>query len=190
MRIAATTALLAVLILQPPATARHSADVRYAEPPLDEIIARFFDGYAPVTTGDLRVEIGSLAARDPAYDDPQRSPSVIHADFDGNGVDDYAILIRELAPQAPDEVFAVLMGLGDGRYHVAMKAFFGNLMDEVYLGYVPAGAQLIPAAGSETARDPVRLDNPAATLIYFDRAADAFYWNPEKNVFDSMPITR
>lgn len=190
MRIAATTALLAVLILQPPATARHSADVRYAEPPLDEIIARFFEGYAPVTPGDLRAEIGRLAVNDPAYDDPERSPSVIHADFDGNGIDDYAILIRELAPQAPDEVFAVLMGLGDGRYRVSMKAFFGNLMDEVYLGYVPAGALLTPAAESRNAREPVRLDHPAVTLIYFGRATDAFYWNPEKSVFDSMPIAR
>lgn len=189
MRIAATTALLAILVLQPQATARHASDISYVEPPLDEIIARFFEGYAPVSPGDLRDEIGRLAVRDPVYEDPQRSPSVIHADFDGNGVDDYAVLIRELAPQAPDEVFTVLMGLGDGRYRVAMKAFFGNLMDEVYLGYVPAGERLAPVTGSAPSREPVLLDHPAVTLIYLGRAADAFYWNPEKQVFDSVPIT-
>lgn len=190
MRIAATTALLAVLILQPAATARHSADIKHAEPPLDEIIARFFEGYAPVSPGDLTVEIGRLAVEYPVYDDPERSPSVIHADFDGNGVDDYAILIRELAAQAPDEVFAILMGLGDGRYRVAMKAFFGNLMDEVYLGYVPAGRPLTPAAGASTASEPVRLDHPAVTLIYFGRATDVFYWNERTGVFDSVSIER
>lgn len=190
MRIAAISALMAVLILQPAATARHATDVRHAEPPLDEIIARFFEGYAPVTPGDLRAEIGRLAMTDPVYGDPERSPSVIHADFDGNGIGDYAILIRELAPQAPDEVFAVLMGLGDGRYRVAMKAFFGNLMDEVYLGYVPVGGQLVPVAGSGDPGEPVRLDHPAVTLTYFGRATDAFYWNAETGVFDSMPIAK
>lgn len=190
MRFAAITALVGLLFVDVPATGQDNLVEGPGEPPLDSVIAQFFPGYAPVTPGDLSADVRRAAAADPSYNAPGRSPTVIHADFDGNGVADYAVLVRELASPSPDEVFAVLMGHGQGQYSAAMKAFFGGLLSDVYLGYIPAGEELTPAAGTGKAGPAVRLARPAVRLIYHRRAADAFYWDEANLRFDSVPLER
>lgn len=190
MRFAAITALAGLLFVEAPATGQNDLIERPNEPPLDSIIEQFFPGYAPVTPGDLSEDVRRVTTADPAYGEPGRSPTVIHADFDGNGVADYAVLVRELASSNPDEVFAVLMGQGEGRYRAAMKAFFGGLLGDVYLGYIPAGTELVPAAGIREGGPAIRLVQPAVRLVYFRRAADAFYWDHTAGRFDSMPLQR
>ena len=123
MRIAATAMLAGLLFVQLPATAQNGPSGGGNEPPLDEIIGRFFPGYVPVTPGDLSAEVRAHTVRDSSYADADHAPTVIRADFDGNGFDDYAVLVRELASSNPDEVFAILMAYGDDRYAPAMKAF-------------------------------------------------------------------
>lgn len=190
MRIAAVTALAGLLFVDVPATGQDNIVEGPGEPPLDSIIAQFFPGYAPVTPGDLSDEVRSATSKDSLYGAPGLSPTVIHADFDGNGVPDYAILVRELAAQNPDEVFAVLMGYGDGQYSAAMKAFFGGLLGDVYLGLVPSGEELTAAAGSRKDGATVRLTRPAVRLVYHRRAADAFYWDDAGGRFESVPLER
>ena len=190
MRLAAITALAGLLFVDAPATGQDDVADAPREPPLDAIIAQFFPGYVPVTPGDLSADVRRATARDPAYSDPARSPTVIYADFDGNGVRDYAVLVRELASNDPDEVFAILMGQGGGRYRAAMKAFFGGLLGDVYLGYVPPGDVLTAGEGARQNVTAVRLERPAVRLVYHDRAVDAFYWNEEASRFDSVPLDR
>lgn len=160
------------------------------EPPLEEILARFFPGYVLVSMDDLDPAVGLLAAEDPAYADPGRSPSMIRADFNGDGIADYALLVREESAAEPDEIFAVLMGEGRGRYQRAVQAFFGAVLDGVYLGYAPAGAVLSPAPGSTIVREPVTLAHPAVKLIYLNSASNAFYWDAEAARLLSMPVAR
>jgi len=190
MRFAAITALAGLLFVEAPATGENDLFEGPREPPLDSIIAQFFPGYTPVTPGDLSGDVRRVTNADPSYGEPGRSPTVIRADFDGNGVADYAVLVRELASRNPDEVFAVLMGQGEGRYKAAMKAFFGGLLGDVYLGYIPADAELTPAQGIREGGPPVRLSQPAIRLVYYGRAADAFYWDRTAGRFDSMPLRR
>ncbi len=186
MRIAAALAL-AALFLAPGVAAGAEES---AEPPLEEILARFFPGYGLVPVDDLDPAVRRLAGQDPVYGDPGRSPSMIRADFDGNGIDDYAVLVHEESTAEPDEIFAVLMGQGRGRYQRAAQAFFGVMLDGVYLGYAPAGAVLSPAPGSTVAREPVTLANPAVKLIYLDAAASAFYWDAKADRLVSMPVKK
>lgn len=190
MRIAAIATLAGLLFLQVPATAQNTVTGESVEPPLDEIIARFFPGYVPVTPGDLSADVRAITARDPNYNHPDRSPTVIRADFDGNGFADYAVLVRELASNSPDEVFAILMGYGDGRYAAAMKAFFGALMGEVYLAFVPPEQPLttVTAAGGGAAT--MLLPMPSVRLTYYGRASDVFYWDGDLGRFESVPLRR
>lgn len=202
MRIAAALALAALVFTPawgisadaqeaPAATEEAPAAAREStEPPLEEILDRFFPGYVLVTMDDLDPAVGRLAAADPAYADPGRSPSMIRADFDGNGVADYALLVRAKGVAEPDEIFAVLMGEGRGRYQRAAQAFFGAVLDGVYLGYAPAGAVLSPAPGSTIVREPVTLAHPAVKLIYLNSASNAFYWDAEAGRLVSMPIAQ
>ena len=165
-----------------PAAAQESA-----EPPLDEIVEQFFPGYVVMRESDLDRTVRNHTASNPVYDGVDRTPTVIRADFDGNGVADYALLVRADTSDEPDEVFAVLLGQGKGAYSRAAQAFFGGVVGQVYLGYAPAGSVLVPARHSTVAREAVTLTLPAVKLIYYESSADAFYWDASLNRLASMP---
>ena len=160
------------------------------EPLLADIVGLFFPGYVVVSPDDLNPAVVRRAELDSMYDGAERTPTVIHADLDGNGVADYAILVRQDRDDQPDEIFAVLMGHGGGRYSRAIEAFFGPLQSSVYLGYAPAGSVLTPAPQTEVSREPVELSLPAVKLIHDDGRADAFFWNTGEGYLAGMPTVR
>lgn len=157
------------------------------EPPLEALISRFFPGYGPLPLGDLVPEIGALTASDPVYNTPDRSPTLIRADFDGNGFADYALLIRQTTGPTPDEIFVILMAHGDGQYSKAMESFFGGLASDIYLGYLPAGTVVPTDAEAAPDAPGMALDNPAVTLNVMGRASDAFYWDKISTRFRNVP---
>jgi hypothetical protein len=191
MRFAAAAALAAFMGFQAPAWGQETP-VQQApvEPPLESVITHFFPGYVPVPLGDLAPEIGALTVSDPIYDNPARSPTSVRADYDGNGFDDYALLIRKTAGPAPDEIFVILMGYGDGRYGKAIESFFGGVAHDIYLGYLPAGTVLpAPADNGENA-PPLTLENPAVTLNILGQVSDVFYWYSLSSRFQNTPAPR
>lgn len=190
MRFAALAVLAAFMILQTPARAQDGPQKVPAEPPLEAIVAHFFPGYAPVALGDLAQEIGALTVRDRVYDHPGRSPTVIRSDFDGNGHADFAVLIKKRSDAGDDEIFAILMGYGQGRYAKAMESFFGKLARDIYLGYLPAGT-VLPAPGQAGGdAPPLILRNPAVTLNILGELSDAFHWDSPSSRFRNTPAPR
>lgn len=190
MRFAATAAaLVAFMGLQAPAWGQE-APVRLApaEPPLESVITHFFPGYATVPLGDLAPEIGALTVSDPAYDSPDRSPTSVRADFDGNGVSDYALLIRKTAGPEADEIFVILMGHGHGRYAKAMESFFGGVARDIYLGYLPAGVVLPAPAEAGVNAPALTLENPAVTLNVLGQISDVFHWDSLSSRFGNTPV--
>ncbi len=188
MRIVVVAALTILAFLQVAGT--QVAAQEPAEPLLADIVSLFFPGYIVVSPGDLNPAIVRRAAADPAYDGAGRTPTVIRADLDGNGVADYAILVREDRDDQSDEVFAVLMGQGGGRYSRAVEAFFGPLQGSVYLGYAPAGSVLTPAPQSDLLNEPIELVLPAVKLIRDDGRVDAFFWITGEGYLASMPTVQ
>lgn len=189
MRFAALVCVLALMTLQAPVRAQEGPQQAPAEPPLAAIVAYFFPDYAPVALGDLAPEIGALTVDDPDYDHPSRSPTMIRADFDGNGHHDFAVLIKKQTGDGSDEIFAILMGYGQGRYAKTMESFFGRLSQDIYLGFVPAGATITRTAASPAlAPVPLQLDGPAVTLNILNEASDAFFWDAELRMFSREPV--
>lgn len=161
-----------------------------AEPPLDAVIAHFFPGYASVPLGELAPEIGALTVSDPVYDTPDRSPSVVKSDFDGNGFADYALLIRKAEGPEPDEIFVILMGHGQGRFRKAIESFFGGVARDIYLGFLPSGTVLAAPESAGGTAPALTLENPAVTLNVLDQVSDAFYWDRLSGRFKSVPAPR
>jgi hypothetical protein len=189
MRFAAVTCLAAFMTLAAPALGREGPQKAPAEPPLATILAHFFPGYAPVTLGDLAAEVGALTVQDAAYDHSDRSPTVIRADFDGNGHADYAVLIKKQTTSGSDEIFAILMGYGQGRYAKIMESFFGRLSEDIYLGYVAAGTEIrLTVASPGVAPIPLRLKSPAVTLNVLNQASDVLYWDSVQDMFGRAPV--
>lgn len=190
MRLAAVTCLAALMTLAAPAIGQESPQKAPAEPPLAAILAHFFPGYAPVTLGDLAEEVGALTVQDAAYDHSDRSPTAIRADFDGNGHADYAVLIKKQTASGSDEVFAILMGYGEGRYAKTMESFFGRLSEDIYLGYVPAGTEIrLTVASPDVAPIPLRLKTAGVTLNVLNQASDVLYWDSVQGMFGRAPVS-
>ncbi len=191
MRFAATAALLAFMGFQAPVWGQETP-VQQApvEPPLESIITHFFPGYAPVPLGDLAAEIGALTVSEPAYNSPDRSPASVRADFDGNGLSDYALLIRKTAGPEADEIFVILMAHGEGRYSKAIESFFGGMASDIFLGYLPAGTVLPAPSDSGENAPPLTLENPAATLNILGQVSDVFYWDGLSGRFMNAPAPR
>jgi hypothetical protein len=191
MRFAVTAVLGAFVGFQAPAWGQETpVQQAPAEPPLESVITHFFPGYAPVPLGDLAPEIGALTVSDPVYDSPDRSPSVIKADLDGNGLSDYGLLIRKAAGPEADEIFVILMGHGEGRFAKAIESFFGGVARDIYLGYLPAGT-VLPApeeAGGNV--PPLILESPAVTLNVLGQLSDAFFWDRLSGRFMNVPAPR
>ncbi len=191
MRFAAVACLAAFITLPAAAFAQQGPQKVPAEPPLSAIVAHFFPGYVPVSLSDLAPEIAALAAADPAYAHPDRSPSAIRADFDGNGHADYAVLIKRRSASGSDEIFVILMGHGIGRYAKAMESFFGPLADEIYLGYMGPGTELeLGAAARYGEAERIRLKTAAVTLNVLHQSSDVLLWDPRRNSFDRAPVPR
>lgn len=191
MRFSAAAALVALMGLHAPAWGQATPVQKApAEPPLESIIEHFFPGYVPIPLGDLAPEIGALTVSDSAYDSAERSPTVVRADFDGNGFDDYALLIRKTAGPEADEIFVILMGHGQGRYGKAIEAFFGGLARDIYLGYLPAGVVLPAPEGAGDNAPPLTLENPAVTLNVLGQLSDGFHWDGLSSRFQTTPAPR
>jgi hypothetical protein len=191
MRFAAAAVLAAFMGFQAPAWGQETpVQQTPVEPPLESVITYFFPGYAPVPLGDLAPEIGALTVSEPAYDSPDRSPTSVRADFDGNGLSDYALLIRKTAGSEADEIFVILMAHGEGRYSKAIESFFGGMASDIYLGYLPAGTVLPGPADSGENAPPLTLENPAVTLNVLGQVSDVFYWSSLSSRFQNTPAPR
>lgn len=190
MRVAAIAALAALVAWQAPAHAQEGPQKAPVEPPLSAIVVHFFPGYAPVSLGDLDPAIAELTVTAAVYDDTDRSPTMIRADFDGNGFTDYAVLIKKSSEDGTDEIFTILMAYGGGRYAKAMESFFGSLSSDIYLGYLPAGATVGADPGNIQASAAVVLPGPAVTLTVQGQTPDAFYWDKEARRFANLPATQ
>lgn len=191
MRIVAVACLVALTTtLSAVAPAQEGPQTAPAEPSLEAIVAHFFPGYAPVALGDLAAEVGALTVNDPVYDNSDRSPTAIRADFDGNGVADFAVLIGKHSESGSDEIFAILMGYGQGRYAKTMESYFGGLAEDIYLGFAPAGTEIRPAvpASPELESEPITLHAPAVTLNVLKETSDVFYWDAARKLFSRATV--
>jgi hypothetical protein len=191
MRFAAAATLAVFLGFQAPAWGQETPVQRApAEPPLESVVTHFFPGYAPMPLSDLAPEIGALTVSEPAYNNPDRSPTSVRADFDGNGFADYALLIRKTAGPEADEIFVILMSHGDGRFAKAIESFFGGVAHDIYLGYLPAGTVLPAPSDTVENAPPLTLENPAVTLNILGQISDAFYWDSLSSRFQNAPAPR
>ena len=77
------------------------------------------------------------------------------------------------------------MGHGQGRYAKSMESYFGGLSDDIYLGYVPAGTEIRPAATAPLwlEPEPLKLTAPAVTLNVLNQTSDVFYWDAQRRLF-------
>lgn len=106
---------------------------------------------------------------------PKASPSVVHADFDGDGHLDYALLLRNDKSQVTKLV--VLLCPEDGHcrnvYELDVSAYSGS----AYLRPASRGSGISQTESIDTDTGPVNLKFSGIRVTYFGKGEVVLYWD-------------
>ena len=138
---------------------------------IDEILSAF-PGYHLLT----------LKERDPdtrafiVQHFPKANPSVVHADFDGDGHLDYAMLLRN--EKSKTTKLVVLLCSEDGHWRSVYELDVSAYSDSVYLRPATRGLRASQTETVDTNHTaPVNLKFSGIQVTYFEKGKVVLYWN-------------
>jgi hypothetical protein len=108
---------------------------------------------------------------------PKDNPSLVRADFDGNGYPDYALLLRDDKTGAT-KLVVLLCAAGDQCkkvYELDEAAHAGA----VYLRPVSIGSKVSQTDGIPGNTPPIKLGSTGIQINYFEKGKIVLYWNPK-----------
>ena len=154
-----------------------------------EPFASHFDGYLLMQVEELDPDLQLVLSRGTHHPIGQ-SPTWVRADFDGNGTVDHAALLRTPPGSgAADEVFVIMLNVGQGRYELAHFESFGAINSRALLIPFPAGEWAYPVQSYDTGKQATPMVNDAVLLEYFEASAAVYYWDDELGGFDAIPVS-
>lgn len=103
---------------------------------------------------------------------PKENPSLIHADFDGDGHPDYALLLK--SDQSQNAKFVVLLCPDDNACKQVFELDLTGSPEIMYLRKIDP--KRISQNDAED-QEPVKLTGPGIQLNYFEKGAVIYYWD-------------
>jgi hypothetical protein len=139
---------------------------------VDNILSSF-PGYHLLTMSEL--DTGTRAYFSQHF--PKSNPSVVQADFDGDGHLDYALLVRNVKSKTTKLI--VLLCSEDGQCRKVYELDVSMYSDLVYLRLVAIGSVVsqTDAIDSTDHLTPVRLKASGIQVSYFEKGKVVLYWN-------------
>jgi len=110
---------------------------------------------------------------------PKANPSVVHADFDGDGRLDYALVLRNDKSQVTKLV--VLLCPEEGHCRNVSETDASAYSGSVYLRPVARGARISQTESADADSSPVRLKFSGIRMMYFGKGEVVLYWNEKLN---------
>jgi hypothetical protein len=104
---------------------------------------------------------------------PGSDSSLVHADFDGDGTLDYALLLRGEKPGSTELV--ILLCAENRECKSVHESQVGT--ESVYLKPVPAGSKVSETDAPDGEQATAKLNSPGIRLAYFEKAEVVFYWD-------------
>jgi hypothetical protein len=108
---------------------------------------------------------------------PKSNPSVVQADFDGDGHLDYALLVR--SENSKTTKFVVLLCSEDGQCRKVYELDVSAYSDLVYLrpAAIGSGVSQTEAVDSTNQSSPVKLKSTGIQVSYFEKGKIVLYCN-------------
>jgi len=138
-----------------------------------ERILKRFPGYHLLT----------LQERDPylkgflAQHFPKSNPSVVRADFNGDGRQDYALLLKN--DKLGKTMLVVVLCPADGQCKKVYELDETTYAAIVYLRPVAPGSKVSQTEAVDGSTSPVKLRSTGIRVTYFEKAEVVLYWNPK-----------
>ena len=117
---------------------------------------------------------------------PKHNPSVVRADFDGDGHLDYAILIKD--KKSGTTKLVILLCSGDTQCKSVQEVDVTSSSGGVYIRPVPIGSRVsqTDAIDSKDYPSPVRLSSTWVEVTYFGQAKVVYYWNRKHKKMETI----
>jgi hypothetical protein len=117
---------------------------------------------------------------------PKHNPSLVHADVDGDGNFDWAVLLK--ADNSEAARFVILLCSADGHCKKALEENITPYAGEVYIRPVATGRRVSQTAAIDTKNNssPVRLRSIGIELSYFGKAKVVYFWNPKHKKIETL----
>jgi len=137
---------------------------------VDSVLKRF-PGYHLLTLQERDPDVKAFVVRH----FPKANPSVVRADFNGDGSPDYAVLLRD--DKTGTTKLVVLLCSADGQcksvYELDETAYAGA----VYLRPVSMGSKLSQTEAVNSNTPPVKLHSTGIQVTYFEKGKVVLHWN-------------
>src|SRR5438105_417440 len=112
----------------------------------------------------------------------EASPGFVTADFNGDGVTDYAALLTFPQKKSTGEWLVVFMGSKDGGFQLRLLEKYNGFHDDIYITMEPSG-EVKPFNSARK----VKLQAPGIARIHPDRRPTLFYW--QKGRFQRLNLS-
>jgi hypothetical protein len=118
---------------------------------------------------------------------PKANTSVVHADFDGDGFLDYAMLLKSDRLAAAKLV--VLLCDAKGQCRNVYESDITGYSDGAYLRPFPLGSKISPtdAAGTQERSSTVTLKAIGIQVVYFEKGRVVLYWDKKVKKVTEVP---
>ncbi len=113
---------------------------------------------------------------------PNNDASVVHADVDGDGRSDLALLLKN-----DKSASALVISECPAADHCkpVYQLELGNV-EFTYITSVPVGSKVTETEAEEDSGPPVRLKFVGIRLVYFEKGEVVSYWSPERKQFEQI----
>lgn len=141
-----------------------------------------FPGYHLLTLQERNPDLRAFLVKNL----PQDNGSVVHADFNGDGHLDYAVLIRNNHSGLTKLV--VVLCFANEHCRRAYSLDETDYFRELYIAAIPKGKRVSQTEAIDTKHHPrpVTLASPAVEITYFGQAKVVLYWNARKHRMDEI----
>ena len=141
-----------------------------------------FPGYHVLTLGERNSDARAFIR----VHFPRCNPSIVHADFDGDGHPDYAILLKDVKSAAAKLVF--LLCLEKGECKNVDEVDVTSSAGEIFIRPVPIRSKIsqTDAINTKDYPAPVKLRSTGIEVTYFGQAKVIYYWSGKDKKMESI----
>jgi hypothetical protein len=154
-----------------------NAQVRGSE--LDSILNQF-PGYRLLTLQDRDAETRSFIVQHSW----KYEASVVHADFDGDGRPDYALLLKNKGSE--NSKLVMLLCPSSGSCKSVYESDLSAVSTIVYIRPLPPGSRVSETEAEPGHGPPVKLDSAGVRLDYFGKGETVLYWNKKLKKIEEL----
>ncbi len=143
-------------------------------------VLKQFPGYHLLTLQERDPDLKAFLAQH----FPKSNPSVVRADFNGDGNQDYALLLKD--DKSGKTKLVVLLCSADGQCKSAYEVDETTYASLVYLKPVSTGSKVSQTEAIPGNTPPVKLRSTGIQVNYFEKGKVVLHWNQKSQKIEEV----